>query len=61
MNAPAARWADAIAQAARRLGDWRRYRRHRAAVLALGDRMLSDVGLTRAELRRAGYFDNFGR
>lgn len=27
----------------------------------LDDRMLEDVGLTRADLRRDGYFDFFGR
>lgn len=40
---------------------WHQFRRSRREALALDDRMLEDVGLTRLDLRRSGYFDTWGR
>ena len=57
--------AQRIARALARAWDWARLRnRARRSVQharTLDDRLLEDVGLTRADLRREGYFDFFGR
>lgn len=46
---------------ARAILAWHDFRRSRREVMALDDRMLDDVGLTRVDLRRQGYFDSWGR
>ena len=46
---------------ARAILAWHDFRRSRREVMALDDRMLDDVGLTRMDLRRSGYFDTWSR
>jgi len=40
---------------------WHQRRVSLREAMSLDDRMLDDVGLTRADLRRSGYFDCWGR
>ncbi len=57
--------AAANGRSLRRIGKailaWYQFRQSRREALSLDDRMLEDVGLTRMDLRRSGYFDTWGR
>jgi uncharacterized protein YjiS (DUF1127 family) len=49
---PLAPWARRMARIPRHLGEWRERARSRRLLLQLDDRMLRDVGLSRADVAR---------